>query len=48
MWVKVVGGQDAEIKGGAGVLTPEGKYRVYMLSIALPSELHSGWHRGSV
>jgi hypothetical protein len=47
MWVEVVGGRDAEIKGGRGFLPPKDGYRAYMLGIAWPSELHSGERRGS-
>jgi hypothetical protein len=48
MQVEVMGGQDAEIGRGQGILTPKGVYRVHALDIAWLSKVQGGRYRESM
>jgi hypothetical protein len=46
-WVEVVGGRDAEIRWGWGVLTKKSGYRADTVDIACPLKMRGGACRGS-
>ena len=48
MQVEVVGGWDAEIGRGQGILTPKGVYQVHALDITWLSKVQGGRYRESM